>query len=213
MKVQEIMTTDVATTQPDALLKDAALELVRRGISGMPVVDGDRKVLGVISETDILAKESNEPHGGGFLQWLVDPGDPWIAARFDAVTVADAMTTPPRTIAPERPVAEAATVMLDEDVNRLPVVDTDGVLLGLVSRGDLVAAFVRSDAEIQREIEEDVVRRVMWLSPSTVEVKVSDGVVTLTGEVASGADAELLPKFARRVPGVVEVSSSLTHRA
>lgn len=212
MKVQEVMTTDVATTTVDVLLKDVAMELVRRKISGMPVVDSERHVLGILSETDILAKEGAEHHGSGFLQWLVDPGDPWIAARFDAVTVGDAMSAPARTITRDRHVAEAATIMLDEDVNRLPVVDADGTLIGLVSRGDLVRAFARSDEEIRAEIEEDVIRKVMWLSPSSVGVTVENGVVTLSGEVASEADAELLPTFARKVPGVVEVTSSLTHR-
>jgi len=212
MRVHEVMTTEVATTTPEALLKDAALQLVRGRISGMPVVDGDRHVVGVVSEADILAKEGDEQKPGGFLQWLVDPGDPWVAARFDAVTVGDAMSSPARTILADRTVAEAATLMLDENVNRLPVVDAEGTLIGLVSRGDLVRAFVRTDEEILKEIEEDVLRRVMWLNPSDVEVTVEDGIVTIKGEVASEADADLLPKFVRRVPGVVEVSSTLTHR-
>ena len=212
MKVQDVMTTDVATIGPDALLKDAATGLVRRRISGMPVVDDAGVVLGVLSETDILAKEGDEQRNAGFLHWLVDPADPWITARFDAVTVSDAMSAPARTIAPNRPIAEAATVMLDEDVNRLPVVDAGGTLVGIVSRGDLVRAFARTDEEIRAEIEEDVIRKVMWLSPSAVDVTVTDGVVTLEGEVATESDAVLLPTFARKVPGVVDVSSSLTHR-
>ena len=97
-------------------------------------------------------------------------------------------------------------------MNRLPVVDVGGKLVGLVSRGDLVRAFARSDAEIQREIEEDILRRVMWLDPADVSVTVSDGVVTLSGQVATEADADLLPRFTRRVPGVVEVAASLTAR-
>ena len=212
MKVQDAMTREVTTTRVDAALKDAAMELVQGRISGMPVLDDDRKVIGVISETDILAKEGEERRAGGFQHWLVDPGDPWVAARFDAITVGDAMSAPARTITPERPITEVATMMLDEDVNRLPVVDADGVLVGLISRGDLVRAFVRSDDEIRQEIEEDVVRRMLWLSPQTVSVTVEQGMVTLEGEVASEADAELLPTFARKVPGVVAVSSSLTHR-
>jgi predicted transcriptional regulator len=179
----------------------------------MPVVDGDRNVLGIVSEADILAKEGDDRRGGGgFLQWLVDPGDPWITARFDAVTVGDAMSQPALTITAERPLADAATMMLDEGINRLPVVDDDGKLIGLVSRGDLVRAFARPDDEIRHEIEEDVIRKALWLDPSTVTVTVSNGIVTLAGEVASAADAELLPTFTRKVPGVVEVSSTLTHR-
>jgi CBS domain-containing protein len=213
MKVQDVMTTDVATIHPDALLKDAAVELVRRRISGMPVVDADGNVLGVLSETDILAKESGKHEKAGFLSWLVDPVDPWVAARFDAVTVSDAMSAPARTIPPDRTVTEAASLMLDEDVNRLPVVDAEGTLVGVVSRGDLVRAFARTDEEIRAEIEEDVIRKVMWLSPAGVDVTVTDGVVTLEGEVPTESDGELLPAFTRKVPGVVDVSSSLTHRA
>jgi len=212
MKVHEVMTVDVATTTPDALLKEAALELATRRISGMPVIDDYGRVLGVLSEADILAKEGGEQERTGFLQWFLDPSDLWVAARFDAVTVGDAMSWPAKTIEPEANVALAATTMLEEGVNRLPVVDKEGTLVGLVSRGDLVRAFARSDAEIQHEIEEDVLRRVMWLSPSEVHVSVSDGIVTLTGSVASAADADLLPKFARRVPGVVEVGSTVTAR-
>ena len=123
MKVKDVMTVEVATTTMDRLLKDAALELATRRISGMPVVDDAGKVVGVLSEADILAKEGDEQERAGFLQWFLDPTDPWVAARFDAVTVGDAMSSPAKTDLPHRPVAEAATVMLEERVNRLPVVD------------------------------------------------------------------------------------------
>ena len=212
MKVHEIMTTEVVTTTPETLLKEAAAELVRRRVSGMPVIENGR-VVGVLSEADILAKEGAEEKQGGFLQWLLDPADPWLSSRFDAVTVADAMSSPARTIKPDRTVADAATLMLEEKVNRLPVVDAGEALVGLVSRADLVRAFVRSDDEILSEIQEDVLKRVMWINPSEVEVTVEDGVVTLKGEVASEADWELLPTFVRRVPGVVDVSSVLTYRS
>lgn len=214
MRIHDVMTTDVSTIGPDALLKDAAIELVKGEISGMPVVDDDGCVLGVISETDILPKETGEPHrGGGFLQWLVDPSDPWVDKRFNAMTVRDAMSSPARTILPERPLAEAAKIMLEEDVNRLPVVAPDGALVGLVSRGDLIRAFARPDDEIRHEIEEDVLHKAMWLDPKALDVTVTSGVVTLDGEVASEADAELLPTFARKVPGVVAVRSKLTYRS
>ena len=167
---------------------------------------------GVVSEADILAKEGDEPRGGGFLRWLVDPGDPWIRARFDAVTVGEAMSTPAQTITPDRPITEAATIMLDEGVNRLPVIDTDRKLVGLVSRGDVVRAFARPDDEILEDIEEDVIRKAMWLDPNTLDVTVTNGVVALAGEVATAADAEIVSTLTRKVPGVVSVNSSLTYR-
>jgi CBS domain-containing protein len=213
MRVQDVMTTDVSTIGPDGLVKDAAIEFVQRRISGMPVVSSDGKVIGVISETDILPKESGEQRGGGLLQWFLDPDDSWINRRFDAVVVEDAMSSPALTILPERPLAEAAKVMLDEDVNRLPVVDPDGLLVGLVSRGDLIRAFARPDAEIRREIQEDVIHGAMWIDPKALDVTVTSGIVTLKGEVSSEADAELLPTFARKIPGVVDVHSTLTYRS
>ena len=166
MKVQDVMTTDVATIGPDALLKDAAIELVRRRISGMPVVDADGNVLGVLSETDILAKESGEQKNAGFLRWLVDPADPWVTARFDAVTVSDAMSAPARTIAPDRPIAEAAIAHARR--GRQPA---SRRRRGRHARRCSSAAATSCgpsrapDEEIRREIEEDVIRRVMWLEP------------------------------------------------
>ena len=114
MKVRELMTVDVATTTPETLLKVAALELASRRISGMPVVDEAGRVIGVVSEADILAKEGGEQERDGFLQWFLDPTDPWVAARFNSVTVGDAMSWPAKTISPQAPVVEAATTMLKE---------------------------------------------------------------------------------------------------
>ena len=133
MKVQDVMTTDVGRPAADIPLKDAALELVRRRISGMPVVDEEGQVLGVLSETDILAKEGDEHRSGSFLQWLVDPEDPWITARFDAVTVGDAMSAPARTITAGAPDHRGRHDHARRELNRLPVVDADGGLIGLVT--------------------------------------------------------------------------------
>ena len=113
------------------------------------------------------------------------------------------------TIGAKRSLAEAANAMIDEDVNRLPVVDDERCLIGIVTRADLVRAFVRSDEEIVREIREDVLRRALWIEPDSVTVVVEDGEVRLSGEVETKADAELIPSFVQRVPGVVSVLSKL----
>lgn len=213
MKISDVMTRDVRTVTPETPLKEAAALLAREGISGLPVVDADGAVLGVLSEADILVKESGpQPAHHGLLAWLLEPVDPALPAKLEATSAGEAMSSPALTIAPERPLREAATRMLEQGVNRLPVVDDEGRLVGIVSRGDLVRAFTRGDEEIRREIEEEVLRRVLWLDdPSAIRVTVTGGAVRLEGAVASASDAELLPRFVQRVPGVVQVTSELTH--
>jgi CBS domain-containing protein len=211
MDVRKVMTTTVLSTTPETSLRDAALTLAREGISGMPVVDPSGSIVGVFSEADVIAKEGKLPPHRGILGWLVEPDDTWLEDRLAATTVGDAMSAPAVTIRPDRPLSEAAMLMLDEGVNRLPVVE-DGSLIGIVSRADLVRAFVRTDAEIKREIEEDAIRRALWLDPTDVEVAVEEGRVTLHGTVSSDTDAELLHTFVRRVPGVVDVTSDVRVR-
>jgi CBS domain-containing protein len=209
MKVQDVMTRDVTTVAPDTPLKDVARVLTDLGVSGVPVVEGGA-VVGVVSEADILVKERGvqPPHHrlvGLLFSEGVDIGD-----KLRAVTAGQAMTSPAITIAPGRGVSEAAGRMIDAHVNRLPVVDADGALVGIVTRADLVRAFVRPDEEIAREIREDVVLRTLWIAPEQLTIGVVRGVVQLGGHVGSRADAELAESLARRVPGVVSVEASLT---
>ncbi len=209
MHVRDVMSKAVLTTTAAAPLKEAALQLAREGVSGLPVVDAEGAVIGVISEADVIAKEGNEHKAGGFLAWFLDPGDPWLDERMAARTVGDAMSSPAIVIAPDRPVADAATRMIEDGINRLPVVE-DGRLVGLVTRADLVRAFVRTDDEVRHEIEEDVVHRILWLDRDSLRVSVDEGIVSLEGKVPTKADLELVPSFVRRVPGVVAVESKLT---
>jgi len=209
MRVEDVMTRQVMTVDPGASLKDVARLLMDLGVSGLPVVD-DGYVAGVVSEADILVKvRAVNPtrHGLGGLLFTegVDVGE-----KLRALTAGDAMTSPAITITPHRPVAEAAGRMIDEGVNRLPVVSDDGALLGIVTRADVVRAFVRSDAEIVSEIREDVILRTLWIAPEDVTVAVENGVVELSGHVGTKTDAELAATLARRVPGVVSVASNVS---
>jgi CBS domain-containing protein len=170
------------------------------------------EVVGVLSEADILVKEGGErvTHTG-VLGWLFETGASELEAKLAARTVGEAMTSPALTIGPDRQVHEAAARMIEDGVNRLPVVE-DGKLLGIVSRADLVRAFTRTDAEIEEEIRTEIVKRTMWIAPEAVTVSVEGGTVTLEGQVETATDAELLPVFVERVPGVVEVRSALSYR-
>jgi CBS domain-containing protein len=116
------------------------------------------------------------------------------------------MTSPAVTIAPHATVAEAAATMLEHCVNRLPVVDGPA-LRGIVTRADLVRAFTRSDEEIRREIEQDVLLHTLWVAPAEVSIEVDDGVVALRGTLDTKTAAELVAAYVRRVPGVVDVGA------
>jgi CBS domain-containing protein len=210
MNVADVMTKEVATVSPDTPLKEVAVLLATRRISGLPVVGADGRLLGVVSEQDVLYKEvgPGEPRRRRFLRR--DDGD--VEAKAVALTAGDAMTSPALTIGPRRPVVVAARTMVEHGVNRLPVVERDGALVGIVARSDLVRAFARGDVEIAREIVEDVFTRSLWLAPGQVSVEVVRGEVSLAGSVERRTDAELAATLARRVPGVVRVDSRISWR-
>ena len=209
MRVRELMTRSVATVTPDAPLRDAASVLVERRVSGVPVVGAQGEVLGVLSEADIVTKAGGRTERSGLLAWFFDPE--FAAEKVTAESAGEAMSAPAVTIASGKAVHEAARLMIDEGVNRLPVVD-DGVLVGIVTRADIVRAFTRSDAELASEILDDILRRTFWAEPGSVTVTVTDGRVALAGQVETEADAEMLPLFVSRVPGVVAVNADLRAR-
>ncbi len=208
MRVQDVMTTEVVAVLPGATLKEAARLLAEHRISGLPVVSADGIVLGVFSEADLLIKEQGKPRSRGTFASLVDPIDESDRQKLIARLVGEAMTSPALTISKHRPVAAAAKLMVESGMNRLPVVE-DGKLVGIVTRADLVKAFIRSDEEIAADIRGDVIARRMWLEPDTLKVDVEDGEVTLAGRVDSESDAELLVGLVSRVPGVVGISAHL----
>jgi CBS domain-containing protein len=209
MKVKDVMTRKVATVEPQTPLKDVARLLVERRVSGVPVVEADGTVVGVVSEGDILVKEREQHGPPSLLGHLLD----WDAAervKRGATDASDAMTAPPVTIRPARPVHEAAALMLDRSVNRLPVVDEHRRLVGIVTRADLVRAFARTDEEIEREIRQDVFMRTLWASPDHFTLDVDGGEVTIDGSTTDAESAAVLTRLVERVPGVVQVRSRVT---
>jgi CBS domain-containing protein len=208
MKVSDVMTKKVFTATRDMPLRLVATRMLEYGISGMPVVDGDR-VVGVISETDILFKERSAPDRHGLVDWLVHYGEDPPAAKLAARTVGEAMTAPAVTISPAKAVADAAELMLNLRIDRLPVLEA-GALAGIVTRADLVRAFTRTDDEIEHEIREGVILKTLWVEPSWVKVSVDDGRVTLEGRVDNEGVAEQIFGFVKKVPGVVEIDPKLT---
>jgi CBS domain-containing protein len=210
MRVEQIMTRGVLTIGPEAEVREVARIFVEHGISGLPVCGARREVLGVVSEGDILFKEQGPAARERHLWSRLGGKSAEKAKKALAIKVLDTMTSPAITVSPYCSVAEAARLMSEHGVNRLPVIKGDD-LVGIVTRTDLVRAFTRSDEEIREEIEEDLLRRTFWLgAPEVVVVEVMRGAVRLTGNVETRSEAELLERLSARVPGVISVEADLT---
>jgi len=208
MKVRDLMTTDPVTTTPNAHLKEAARQMVEHGVSGLPVLQ-DGKLVGMVTEGDFLRQEANrdQPYRLSLLEALFGDGT---GAPPAVETVGEVMSEPVITITADATISEAARVMTHRRVKRLPVVDDAGMLIGVISRADVVNAFTKPDEVIEDEVREDIIRRLLFLDPSAVTVSVADGVVTLSGELENRTEAHLLEELTRRIAGVVRVVSHLT---
>ncbi len=211
MKVRDIMTTDPVKVTGNTHLKEAARLMVRHRVSGLPVVDEAGKLIGILSEGDFIRREAgrDRPQGVSLLDAVFGEGE---LQPVGAETVAEIMTRSVVTITPEATVGEAARVMGRRSVKRLPVVDLEGELVGIVSRSDIVGAFTKPDDVIEDEVREDLIRRLLSLDPELVKVSVDDGVVTLEGELENRTEAHLLEELSRRIAGVVRVESRLRYK-
>jgi len=212
MKIKELMSNNPVAVGPETPLRDVAIILTENGFSGLPVIGERLEVLGVVSEADILVKEQGPAdRRGGVLGWLLADEVP-DAAKLAARTAGEAMTSPAITVRPDAHVSYAARLMTENGIKRLPVVDSHGTLAGIVTRADLVRAFARPDHEIEREIREEVIQRILWIEAPSVVVRVERGEARLSGRLERRSDAELLEQFAARVPGVVSMRSTLRWR-
>ena len=212
LTVRDAMTRSVVSVRRSTPLKEVAQVLIDNGIGGVPVVDLDGAVLGVVSEADLLVKEQgagairHRPLARVFGESRETRSQ---LVKLAATTADKAMTTPAITIAPGRPIHEAAAIMTARRVNRLPVVE-DGRLVGIISRADLVRAYVRSDAELAETIRRDVVLGILWLDPAVFTVDVKDGTATIAGRVERRSTAEMIEHAVRMVPGIVDVDASVS---
>lgn len=216
-KVEDVMTADVVTVSTDTPFKDVVRAMHDRGVSGVPVVDAEGRLLGIVTEADLLRAEQEglEPRRRKpFLEWFVDRRLlEKLERRGEDLRAGDIMTGEVVTVGPRNSVREAIKVLLEAGVKRLPVTDGEGRVVGVVSRGDLLSPFLRTDEEIRREIAEVVIWRGMWADPHGIVVGVDRGVATLSGEVENEAEKTILLDVVRRVDGVVGIEDRLTYRA
>ena len=205
--VRDVMTNDVIVVSADTPLKDVVTLLISRRVSGMPVVEAGR-VVGVISEADLLIKEyasaSEAPSGPLAFTSRRHRSD----ERRDARTAGQAMTAPALTIVPDASLSEAARLMIERRVNRLPVVDGER-LVGIITRADVIKTYLRPDAELVEVIRHDVLTHALWLDPADFSVRVTDGVVDLAGKVERRSTAVLLRDLVLRTPGVVSATLAI----
>ncbi|MFE2092349.1 CBS domain-containing protein [Streptomyces sp. NPDC059460] len=215
-KVGSVMTTDVVRAAYGTPFKEVARLLAAHRISGLPVVDEDDKVIGVISETDLMARQAAtfEPYAPRrrFVFPGLTRGARRQAAKVHARTAGRLMTEPPVTAHADDTIVEAARTMAQHQVERLPVLDEADRLVGIVTRRDLLQVFLRPDGELRDEVIEDVLVRTLWLPPRSIDVSVVEGVVTLTGHMERKSETEITLSMARRISGAVGVVDRLTYR-
>ncbi|MFJ3639466.1 CBS domain-containing protein [Streptomyces sp. NPDC090108] len=206
-RVSDVMTRAVVAVGRTALFKDIVERMDQWKVSALPVLEGDGRVIGVVSEADLLPKEEfrdSDPDRLTRTRRLAD------LAKAGASRAEELMSTPAVTVHADATLAEAARIMAVRHVKRLPVVNAEGVLDGVVSRGDLLKVFLRPDNDLADEIRRDVVDVLFPAPVEPVHIIVSEGVATLTGRVADATRIPLAVRLVRGVEGVVGVDCRLT---
>ncbi|MFB6810738.1 CBS domain-containing protein [Streptomyces sp. NPDC056387] len=201
IKVADLMTDEVVSVAPGTAFKDVAKLLAQYDISGVPVLDEEDRVSGVVSQTDLLAHA------------VPGPGSSWEnGTAVEPPTAGDVMSAPAVTVRAEETVADAARLMTRRGIERLPVVDVEDRLVGIVTRRDLLRMFLRPDSEIRRRINTEILTETLGVPAEDVDVHVVDGIVTLDGRVERRSQLPPLVGLVERLEGVVAVASRVTAR-
>ncbi|MFJ9012161.1 CBS domain-containing protein [Streptomyces canus] len=206
-KVSDVMTQTVVAVGRDAPFKEIVRTMEQWKVSAMPVLEGEGRVIGVVSEADLLPKEEFREGEQSLSQQRQRLAD---VAKAGATRAEELMSTPAVTVHPDATLAQAARIMAVRHVKRLPVVDDIAMLQGIVSRADLLKVFLRSDAEIADEVRRTVVSSLYPTAGHSLDVTVHEGVVTLRGHVRDTALVPIAVRLVRAVEGVVDVEPQLT---
>nr|WP_078843135.1 CBS domain-containing protein [Streptomyces albus] len=195
------MTHTVIGVGRDAPFKEIVRTMLEWEISALPVLAEDGRVIGVVSEADLLPKEEFRRHCPPAED---RPGRRRDMAKAEAYTAGELMTSPAVTVRAGATLAEAARIMALRKVKRLPVTEPGGTLAGVVSRGDLLKVFLRSDEDIEQEVRREVTGPLFGAS-AAVEVRVNQGMVVLAGRIPDCSLVPVAARLARAVAGVVDV--------
>jgi len=198
-RVSDVMTTPVITTPERTTVRELAGIMSTNRVSAVPVVDDHDRVVGLVSQADLLPKIAATGVTGA------RAARRRAAAKTAATSARDLMSTPALSISPDASLSTAAKKMQAKNVKRLLVTDRAGQPLGIVSRADLLRPYTRPDTAIRQDVIDHVLRRVLWIDTNQVQVHVDAGLVTLTGTVGRRTTAAIAARLAAHVPGVVAV--------
>src|SRR4051794_31035925 len=201
------MTRTVVAVGRDAPFKEIVRTMEQWKVSAMPVLEGEGRVIGVVSEADLLPKEEFRDSDPDLFEQRRRLSD---LVKAGAVTAGKLMSTPALTVHPDATLAQAARIMAVRHVKRLPVIDDEGMLQGIVSRADLLKVFLRSDEEIEEEIRRTVVSYLFPAFSHAIHVNVHEGVVILRGHIRDASLISVAVRLVRAVEGVVDVVPRLT---
>lgn len=202
------MTRQLITASPETTFREAVRLLEENRISGLPVIDRDGKLVGILSEADLLNKAEKRQPDAYVLESRRHRLD---RSRASALDVASAMSRDIVTVRPESPIALAAREMHARGFKRLPVVDSDGRLVGIVSRGDVLKVFLRSDGELAEEVGGILDNAERTFGGTRLLAKVSGGVVELDGRLRSKNQVDATVRAVAGVDGVIGIYSRIAY--
>ena len=214
--VRDVMVTDVVTAGVDTPLARVIDDMVRRDISGLPVIDGERRVVGIVTDADVIARRGFDP-----IPHLPSPvldedarshRNRW-RQKVDGHTVGDVMSTPAATIGPDASLRSATARMITMSHRSLPVVDAGGRLVGIVSHRDILRTLHRTDDEIATSVRAALADETSMQAADALAVSVADGAVTLTGSTAEPSRLPALLAVVAQLAGVLEIHDAVTRRA
>jgi CBS domain-containing protein len=208
LTAKEVMSRPVITVTPSTPVQEVARLLNARRISGVPVVDSAGKLLGMVTEADLLLKEADpgdDPKPSFLFPHAAKEQHEWLR-RYEGKVARDIMTAKVITVSEDTPIRKVAALLAKNRINRVPVVRGDA-LVGIIARHDILKVFDQSDETLRQHVR-DVLREDLWIRPEPLDVRVREGQVAIRGEVERKSDVRLIADFVRIIDGVVDVDVS-----